>query len=95
MAAGSGKSHCLLGSFLKFIHHPRTRGVILRRTNKQNSQVGGLFDSAIQLYKKVDPDLKIKQRDLELIFSSGATLRFGYLDKPADKYNYQGRLCPQ
>lgn len=42
------------------------------------------------MYKKVDPKLKIKTRDLELIFSSGATLKFAYLDNPSDKYNFQG-----
>lgn len=89
-AAGAGKSHCLLGSFLKFCHHPRTRGVIFRRTTKQISNPGGLFDSAINLFKKVDPKLKIRQRDLEILFSSGATLKFAYLDNPSDKYNFQG-----
>jgi predicted phage terminase large subunit-like protein len=89
-AAGAGKSHCLLGAFLKFCHHPRTRGVIFRRTTKQISNPGGLFDSAINLYKKVDPKLRIKVREQELIFSSGATLKFGYLDNASDKYNYQG-----
>jgi predicted phage terminase large subunit-like protein len=89
-AAGAGKSHCLLGSFLKFCHHPRTRGVIFRRTTKQISNPGGLFDSAINLFKQVDPKLRIKNRDLELIFSSGATLKFAYLDNPSDKYNFQG-----
>lgn len=89
-AAGAGKSHCLLGSFLKFCHHPRTRGVIFRRTTKQISNPGGLFDSAINLYKQVDPNLRVKQRELEIIFSSGATLKFAYLDGPADRYNFQG-----
>ena len=89
-AAGAGKSHCLLGSFLKYCHHPRTRGVIFRRTTKQISNPGGLFDNAVNLYKKVDPKLKIKSRELEIIFSSGATLKFAYLDKPKDKYNFQG-----
>ena len=42
------------------------------------------------MYKKVDPKLRIKNRELELIFSSGATLKFAYLDNAADKYNYQG-----
>ena len=78
-AAGAGKSHCLLGAFLKYCHHPKTRGVILRRTTKQISNPGGLFDSAVSLYKKVDPNLKIKSRELEIIFSSGAKLKFGYL----------------
>lgn len=89
-AAGAGKSHCLLGSFLKFAYHPRTRGVIFRRTTKQLSNPGGLFDSAINLYKQVDPKLKIRMRDLELEFSTGATLKFAYLDKPSDRYNFQG-----
>lgn len=89
-AAGAGKSHCLLGAFLKYCHHPRTRGVIFRKTTKQISNPGGLFDNAVNLYKKVDPNIKIRSRDLEIIFSSGATLKFAYLDKPADKYNFQG-----
>lgn len=89
-AAGAGKSHCLLGSFLKFCHHPRTRGVIFRKTTKQISNPGGLFDSAINMYKKIDRNLRIKNRELELIFSSGASLKFAYLDNANDKYNFQG-----
>ena len=42
------------------------------------------------MYKQVDPNIRIKNRDLEIIFSSGATLKFAYLDTPSDKYNYQG-----
>lgn len=83
-------SHCLLGAFLKYCHHPRTRGVILRKTTKQISNPGGLFDNAINLYKKIDPKLKVKSQTLEIHFSSGAQLKFSYLDKPADKYNFQG-----
>jgi predicted phage terminase large subunit-like protein len=89
-AAGAGKSHCLLGSFLKYCHHPRTRGVIFRRTTKQITNPGGLFDAAINMYKKVDPKIKVRTRELEIVFSSGATLKFSYLDNPDDKYNFQG-----
>ena len=42
------------------------------------------------MYKKVDPNLRIKNRELELIFSSGASLKFAYLDSSSDKYNFQG-----
>lgn len=42
------------------------------------------------MYKKVDPNLRIKNRELELIFSSGASLKFAYLDNASDKYNFQG-----
>jgi predicted phage terminase large subunit-like protein len=89
-AAGAGKTACLLGSFLKVCHHPRTRGVIFRRTLKQSSNNGGLFDAAINLFSKVDPKLKISMRDMQITFSSGAQLRMSYLDDPKDKYNWQG-----
>lgn len=90
-AAFSGKSMCLLGSMLPIIHHPGTRAVIIRKTTKMLSGSGGLFDAAINLYSKVDPKIKVKTRDLTIVFSSGAELQFTYLDKPADRMNLQGR----
>lgn len=90
-AAFAGKSMCLLGSMLPIIHHPGTRAVIIRKTTKMLSGTGGLFDAAINLYTKVDPKLKIKSRDLTLVFSSGAQIQFTFLDKPADRQNLQGR----
>jgi len=90
-AAFAGKSFCLLGSMLPIINDPGTRAVIIRKTTKMLSGSGGLFDAAINLYSKVDPKLKIRSRDLTLVFSSGAELQFTYLDKPADRMNLQGR----
>lgn len=89
-AAGAGKTACLLGSLLPIIHHPRTRAVIFRRTLKQSSNSGGLFDAAVQLFNKIDPKMRISYRDLEIKFSSGAQLKVSYLDDPKDKYNWQG-----
>ena len=57
---------------------------------KQSSNTGGLFDAALNLFKKVDPKLKFSSRDLEFKFSSGAQLKLSYLDEPKDKYNWQG-----
>jgi hypothetical protein len=90
-AAFAGKSMCLLGSMLPIIHHPGTRAVIIRKTTKMLSGTGGLFDAAINLFSKVDPKLKIKSRDLTLVFSSGAQIQFTFLDAPADRQNLQGR----
>lgn len=89
-AAGAGKSAAILGAVLPICHHPGTRALIIRKTTKQLSGAGSLFDAAVQLYTKVDPKLKIKTRDLTLVFSSGATVQFTYLDKPADRQNLQG-----
>jgi len=90
-AAFAGKSMCLLGSMLPLIGYPGTRACVIRKTTKQLSGSGGLFDAAINLYSKVDPKIKIKTRDLTLVFSSGAEIQFTYLDKPADRMNLQGR----
>jgi predicted phage terminase large subunit-like protein len=96
-AAFAGKSMCLLGSMLPIIHHPGTRALIIRKTTKMLTGSGSLFDAAITLYSKIDPKLKVKSRDLKLVFSSGAEIQFTYLDKPADRMNLQGkefsRLC--
>jgi len=90
-AVFAGKSMCLLGSFLPICHHPGTRAICIRKTTKQITGAGSLFDAAIQLYSKVDPKLKIRSRDMILQFSSGATIQFTYLDKPADRMNLQGK----
>lgn len=90
-AAFAGKSYCLLGSMLPIIHHPGTRALLVRKTTKQLTGSGGLFDAAINLYSKVDPKIKVKTRDLMIVFSSGAQLQFTYLDRPADRLNLQGK----
>jgi predicted phage terminase large subunit-like protein len=82
---------CLLGSMLPIISDPGTRAVIIRKSTKMLSGSGGLFDAAINLYSKIDPKMRIKSRDLTIVFSSGAELQFTYLDKPADRMNLQGR----
>lgn len=90
-AAFAGKSMCLLGSMLPILHHSGTRAVVIRKTTKMLSGGSGLFDAAIHLYSQFDPKLRIKSRDLTLVFSSGAEIQFTYLDKPADRMNFQGR----
>lgn len=90
-AAFAGKSFCTLGSMLPIIGDPGTRACVIRKTTKQLAGGSGLFDAAIHLYSKVDPKMRIKTRDLTLVFSSGAEIQFTYLDKPADRMNIQGR----
>jgi predicted phage terminase large subunit-like protein len=90
-SAGSGKSAAILGSILPICHHRGTRALIIRKTTKQLSGSGSLFDAAIQLFSRVDPKIKIKTRDLTIIFSSGAQVQFTYLDKPSDRLNLQGK----
>jgi len=90
-AAFSGKSMCLLGSFLPLIQHSGTRGLIIRKTMGQLTGAGSLFDTAINLYTKIDPKVKVKLQPPSFKFSSGAELQFTYLDKPIDRQNLQGK----
>ena len=90
-AAFAGKSFCTLGSMLPIIGDPGTRACVVRKTTKMLSGGSGLFDAAIHLYSKIDPKMKIKTRDLTLVFSSGAEIQFTYLDKIADRMNVQGK----
>ena len=55
-SAGSSKSYSILLRFLRYIGCPYSRGVIFRRTSTQLLQQGGLWDDAIALYSRVDPN---------------------------------------
>lgn len=90
-AAGAGKSAAILGSILPICHHPGTRAIIIRQTTKMLAGAGGLFDAAQQLFYKVDPKIRVNNKDLIITFSSGAVVQFTYLDKPADRNSLQGK----
>lgn len=90
-AAGAGKSAAILGSILPICHHPGTRAIIIRQTTRMLAGAGGLFDAAVQLYYKVDPKIRVNNKDLIITFSSGAVVQFTYLDKPTDRNNLQGK----
>jgi len=90
-AAGAGKSAAILGSILPICHHPGTRAIVIRQTTRMLAGAGGLFDAAVQLFYKVDPKIRVNNKDLIITFSSGAVLQFTYLDKPQDRNNLQGK----
>ena len=89
-SAGSSKSYSILLRFLRYISCPYSRGVIFRRTSTQLLQQGGLWDDALALYSRVDPNLKIKIKDRKLIFSTGASLQFSHYENEAAKEKFKG-----
>lgn len=89
-SAGSSKSYSILLRWLRFINCPYSRGVIFRRTSTQLLQQGGLWDDAIALYSRIDPNLKIKIKDRKLIFSTGASLQFSHYENEAAKEKFKG-----
>lgn len=86
-AAGGGKSDAMLMAALQYVTVPGYAALILRRTYKDLALPDAIMDRAHQWLDVSDAhwndDLKT------WTFPSGATLTFGYLESPRDKYRYQ------
>jgi predicted phage terminase large subunit-like protein len=64
------------------------RAVFIRQTRTQLTQSGGLFDEAKQMYKPFKPNFH--EQKLSATFPSGAVISFAGLDRPEDRYNFDG-----
>lgn len=90
-AAGSGKSYTLLLTALKFMQHPRATGVIFRRNTKMLTNPGSIWHEAVAMYTGIYGDkLRVRHRDLEIIFPHGAVLKFGHLQHASNIYDWKG-----
>lgn len=86
-AAGGGKSYAMLVDALRYCQHEDYRGLIIRRTSPMLKELIGVSRT---LYPKAFPGAKYNKAENVWYFPSGATIQFGYLDKPEDIENYQG-----
>lgn len=89
-AAGAGKSFLGVMDFLKYIKYPKFRGVITRRTTPQLKGPGGILDNAMDLYQKLDPKVRWKDKDGYFQFSSGARVYLRHFETLSAKDNFQG-----
>jgi len=87
-AAGGGKSYALLADALRYAHKPSHRGLLLRRTLGELTE---LIDKSRQLYKKAFPEAIFRESKSTWLFPSGATILFSYLDRDTDVTRYQGQ----
>lgn len=87
-AAGGGKSDALLAEALRQVHIPKYRGLILRKTYPQLSE---LIDRSQVLYKKAYPKARYNGSKHYWAFPSGAKIYFGAMHHKQDRTNYQGR----
>jgi hypothetical protein len=87
LAAGGGKSYALIFDAIRFAHRPAMRALILRR---RNSELKELISVTRTVYPKAFPGARFNKSDMVWTFPSGATLEFGYFDKPEDKERYIG-----
>lgn len=87
-AAGPGKSSALLMAALMFADVPGYSALLFRKTYTDLSLPGALMDRAAEWL--MPTGAKWSERDKTWHFPSGATLTFGYLDGPKDRFRYQG-----
>lgn len=87
-AAGGGKSDCALAEALRQVEIPHYRGLILRKTFPQLSE---LVDRSHEIYLSAFPNAVFNESKHVWSFPSGAKIFFGSLAHSADKYNYQGK----
>ena len=87
-AAGGGKSYAMLIDPLRFAHRAAHRALILRRSMPELRE---LIDKSRELYPKAFPGSKYKEVEKLWNFPSGAKVEFGFLERDADVYRYQGQ----
>ena len=89
-AAGSGKTYTALLIALKFMQNPRATGVIFRRTSKMLTAPGSIWHEAVHLYTSIYPNLRIRSRELELVFPNGALLKFSHMQHATNALDHKG-----
>ena len=87
-AAGGGKSFAMLIDPLRHCHIPEHRALILRRSMPELRE---LIDKSRELYPKAFKGAKFREVEKLWNFPSGAKIEFGFLEKDADVYRYQGQ----
>ena len=87
-AAGGGKSFAMLIDPLRYCHKKGHRALILRRSMPELRE---LIDKSRELYPRAFPGTKFREVEKIWNFPSGAKIEFGFLEKEADVYRYQGQ----
>lgn len=91
-SAGAGKTFALLMEPLRSVLVPGFNAVLLRRTSKQITKVGGPWDESQNLYPLVGG--KPKSTTLEWEFPSGAKIAMGHIEYEKDLDSWLGaQIC--
>lgn len=88
-AAYGGKTFALLLRHLRHINDPQFGAVIFRRTMKQVTSEGGLWDTAAELYAGMGAASR-QSPQMQWQFSSGARISFNHLEHEKNKLDWQG-----
>jgi len=87
-AAGGGKSFAMIVDPLRYCHKKAHRALILRRSMPELRE---MIDKSRELYPQAFPGAKFREVEKLWNFPSGAKVEFGFLERDADVYRYQGQ----
>lgn len=87
-AAFGGKTFALLLEAVRHTDKKGFGGVIFRRTTKQVTNEGGLWDTSEDIYPEMGA--KPSASELRWTFPAGTALTFAHLEHEKSKYNWQG-----
>lgn len=92
-SAGGGKSFGLMLDPLYEIHNPKFGAVIFRRTTKQITSEGGLWDEALDLYPSIGGVPK-ESPYLTVTFQSNMKITFAHMEHEKNRLDWQGSQIP-
>lgn len=87
-AAGGGKSDALVVEALRQVHIPHYKGLILRKTYPQLSE---LVEKSLNYYPRAYPKARYNASAHCWTFPSGAKILFGSMQYTKDRTRYQGQ----
>jgi hypothetical protein len=92
LAAGSGKSFLLQMLPMLYVDDPKANAIVFRRTTVQIKGLGGVFDTARNMYMQLPPELRprMSEHSLEAKFPTGFKMKWSHMETEKDKYNHQG-----
>ncbi len=91
-AAGGGKTFGLLLETLRHYNNALFSTVIFRRTTKQVTNPGGLWDQGMRIFLGIKAEPKIGT--LSFHFPSGMRVQFAHLEYDKNVYDWQGSEIP-
>lgn len=87
-SAGGGKSDALVIEALRQIDIPHYKGLIIRKTFPQLSEV---IDKSLNYYPRISPKARYNASSHTWRFPSGAKIVFGSMNHASDRIQYQGQ----
>ena len=92
-SAGGGKTYALLLDPLYHVDNGKFGAVIFRRTTKQITSEGGLWDTSLELYSAIGGVPK-QSPSLMHEFPSGMKVSFAHMEYEKNRFDWQGSQIP-